>query len=385
VRITEIDKHVMYAGWRNWVFVCVSTDNGLQGVGEATLEGRELAVLGAIDDLSRYLLGRDPFDIERHWHQMYHDGFWSHGPVLLTAISALEVAMWDIIGQALGQPIYNLLGGRVRDAAPVYANGWYFGAHSPEEFAERACETVERGFVALKWDPFGHASVHLSREEEELALERVAAVRRAVGPRVRLMVEAHGRFSVSEAIRIARLLAPFDCYWYEEPVPPANLEALAEVTRHSPIPTAAGERAYTRYEYAGLLARQAVRVIQPDVIHAGGMLEARKIAAMADAWHVPVAPHNPNGPVAAAATLHLIAGLRNFLVLEMLVNDPPWRELVLEPALEVRDGYLRLPDGPGLGARLNLEEVKRHPYQPRDLHFLSEGSVLDSPIHREGG
>jgi len=384
MRITNIETHIVFAGWRNWVFVTMHTDTGLTGLGEATLEGKEHAVVGAITDLSRLLLGKDPFDIEQHWSAMYRNGFWSGGPVMLTAISALEIAMWDIVGQVTGQPIYNLLGGRMRDRVRVYANGWYFGAQTPAEFAERAGQTVEQGFTAMKWDPFGLASLTVTREEEELAIENVAAVRKAVGPKVDLLIEAHGRFFVGDAIRIAQKLEPFNCYWYEEPVPPDNLDALAEVTRHSPIMVVAGERCYTKFGYADLLPRQAARVIQPDVIHAGGILETKKIAAMAEAWHTLVAPHNPNGPIAAAATLQLVAGMSNFLILEMLTADPPWRDEMLYERLEIRDGAMVIPNRPGLGITLDLDAVAQHPYEPRDLNFLSKESVLSRPIYEEG-
>jgi galactonate dehydratase len=379
LKITHIETLLVFAGWRNWVLVTMDTDQGITGVGEATLEGREKAVVGAIEDLARYLLGKDPFRIEEHWFTLYRTGVWI-GPVTLTALSALEIAMWDIVGKVMGQPIYNLLGGQMRERVRVYANGWYFGARTPAEFAERAGQTVERGFSAIKFDPFGQAFLTISNEGLEEAVERVAAVRRAVGPKVDLLIEAHGRFFVGDAIRVAHRLEPFDCYWYEEPVPPDNLDALAEVTRHSPIMVVTGERCFTRFQHAELLPRQAARVIQADVIHAGGILETKKIAAMAEAWHTMIAPHNPNGPVATAATLQTVAGLPNFLILEMLVADPPWREDLIREKFEIQDGYLAIPDRPGLGVTLNHDAIAKHPYQPVDLSFQSDDSILNRPI-----
>lgn len=383
MKITQIETHLVFAGWRNWVLVTMDTDQGISGIGEATLEGREKAVVGAVEDLARYLLGKDPFRIEEHWFTLYRTGVWI-GPVTLTALSALEIAMWDIVGKVTGQPVYNLLGGKMRDRVRVYANGWYFGANSPAEFAERAGQTVERGFSAIKFDPFGQAFLTISNEGLEQAVERVAAVRNAVGPKVDLLIEAHGRFFVGDAIRVAHRLEPFNCYWYEEPVPPDNLDALAEVTRHSPIMVVTGERCFTRFQHAELLPRQAARVIQADVIHAGGILETKKIAAMAEAWHTMIAPHNPNGPVATAATLQTVAGLPNFLVLEMLVGDPPWREELIQEKFEIWDGYLAIPDRPGLGVTLNRDAVAKHPYQPVDLSFQSEDSILSRPIVQPG-
>ncbi len=244
----------------------------------------------------------------------------------------------------------------------------------------RPGQTVERGFSAIKFDPFGQAFLTISNEGLEEARERVAAVRNAVGPKVDLLIEAHGRFFVGDAIRVAHQLEPFNCYWYEEPVPPDNLDALAEVARHSPIMVVTGERCFTRFQHAELLPRQAARVIQADVIHAGGILETKKIAAMAEAWHTMIAPHNPNGLVATAATLQTVAGLPNFLILEMLVADPPWREELVEEKFEIRDGYLEIPSRPGLGVTLNRDAIAKHPYQPVDLSFQSDDSILNRPI-----
>lgn len=381
MRIVAHRVWTVFAGWRNWVFLELETDTGTVGVGEATLEGKEQAVTGAIADLSRIFLGRDPTDIEALWQEMYRNGFWSGGPVMLTAISAIEMACWDITGKRLGEPVYNLLGGRVRARVPVYANGWYFGAQTPEEFAERAREMVARGFRALKWDPFGRAGLVLRSEEAEAAVANVAAVREAVGGDTQLFIEVHGRLSPADAIQMARRLERFNPAWYEEPVPPENLDALAQVARAISIPVATGERLYTKYDYARLLPLCAAAVIQPDVCHAGGILETKKIAAMAEAWYVGVAPHNPNGPVAAAATMQLAANLPNLRILELFIADPPWRDAVATPPLVVEDGMLTVSGRPGLGVTLDHAVLAAHPYEPCDLNFLSVDSVLDRAIY----
>lgn len=381
MRITEVKSYIVYAEWRNWIFVKVETDQGIHGVGEATLEGKEHAVTGAIRDLSYYLEGKDPREIELHLRNMYRDPFWRGGVVLNTAISAIEIALWDILGKHLGQPVYRLLGGKLRDRVRAYANGWYFGASEPGEYAELAREVVARGYTALKWDPFRRSDLEVSREDLEFAVECIRKVREAMGPRVDLLIEGHGRFSPASALKIARAMEPYDIFWFEEPVPPENLQALTKVAGGTPISIATGERLYTKHDYRRLLPLQAAAYIQPDVIHAGGILELKKIAAMAEAWYVQVAPHNPNGPVAMAASLQAAACTPNIVLMEYLMADPPWRKQVVtfDPDIDA-EGYLRIPDRPGLGVDLVEEELVKHPYQPKALNFFSEESVLERPI-----
>ena len=385
MKITEVTTYTVFAGWRNWLFVKIDTDEGVHGVGEGTLEGKEHAVAGAIKDLSYYLVGKDPAKIRLHLRNMRRDPFWRGGVVLTTAISAVEIALWDIAGKVNGKPVYALLGGAVNEELPAYANGWYFGAKSPEEFAERAAGAVKMGYRGLKWDPFRRADLEISRDDFAFAVDCVRAVRDAVGPGVDLLIEGHGRFTPAAAVKIARALEPFDIFWFEEPTPPENLRALKKTAERSPIPVATGERLYTKEEFARLLELQAADYIQPDVVHAGGILELREIAAMAEPWYVQVAPHNPNGPVAMAATLHAAATMLNLAYIEHLMADPPWRATIVTQDFSVeRNGKFRLPEGPGLGIDLNVEELERHPYRPVFLNFFSESSVLEKAIH-EGG
>lgn len=377
MRITELRVHTCFAMWRNWVFLELVTDGGLVGVGEATLEGRELTVVGHLDDLRRVVLGRDPMDLRAIVRDLTRDPFWVGGYVAQSGLAAVEIALWDLIGQALKVPVWQLLGGRVRDRIRVYANGWYFGVDAPAEWGERAGEVVELGYDALKFDPFGTAGPVIDRESLDRAVAIVDTVRQAVGPRVDIMIEGHGRFDVHSAIRIARALAPFDGFWFEEPIPPGNPAALAEVRRASPIQIATGERSFSRLDYRELLTVGATAVVQPDVIHAGGIAETLAIAAMAETWMVPVAPHNPNGPVATAASLVVDAVAPNALIQEMLAPwDAPWRETIVEGGPRVVDGHLAIGDRPGLGIRLVPDEIARHPYQPVDLGFFGPTSVL---------
>ncbi len=376
MKITAITTHICHAYRCNWVFVLVHTDAGISGVGEATLEYRELTVAQACQELERILVGRDPHDVEAFWHDAYRDTYFRGGEVLMSALSAIDMALWDIKGKDLGVPSWKLLGGRCRDRVPMYANGWFSPAKTPEEFASKAREAVERGFKALKWDPFGSAYLDLSSAQLDEAMACVGAVAEAVRGRAEILIEGHGRFNVPTAVRIANELAVFRPLWFEEPLPPENLPGLAEVKRRSPVPIAAGERLYNRWQFRDLFALQAADYIQPDVSHAGGLSEVRKIAAMAECHHLPVCPHNPSGPVANAATLQLAACLPNFLYLETMSADVAWRCDITDEDLRVEDGCMLINQRPGLGIELRVDEIAIHPYQPRDLRHY-RGNLTD--------
>ncbi len=367
MKITTINTFIVDCYRTNWVFVQITTDDGLTGVGEATLEGREQTVVQAIAELKRYLIGQDPFAIELHHMRMQRDSYWRTGPVLSTAVSGVEIALWDIKGKALGVPVYELLGGLVNGRIKVYANGWFVGARTAEEFADKAAAAVDRGFKALKWDPFGRAYLTMSAQEMNTALGIVGKVREAVGPDVDLIIEGHGRFDVKTAIQLGRELAPFRPSWFEEPVLPGSPEALAQVRGAVPVPIGAGERCYSRFECASLLAAKAIDVIQPDICHIGGFAEIRRVAALADTAMLPISPHNPNGPVCHAATLHFAASCHNFLMLETMIDDVPWRKDVAIEDAVMEDGCFVVPRTPGLGIELCIEAFDDHPYQPHDL------------------
>ena len=273
-------------------------------------------------------------------------------------------------------PAWKLMGGRCRDRVPMYANGWFAPAKMPDEFAAKAREAVDRGFKALKWDPFGSAYLDISSAQLEQALACIAAVAEAVRGRAEILIEGHGRFNVPTAVRIAQAIAPFRPLWFEEPLPPENLPGLAEVKRRSPVPIAAGERLYNRWQFRDLFALEAADYIQPDVSHAGGLSELRKIAAMAECHNLPVCPHNPSGPVANAASLQLAACLPNFLYLETMSADVSWRADITDEDLRVEDGCMLISERPGLGIELRLDEIAKHPYQPRDLRHY-RGDLTD--------
>lgn len=377
MKIMSVETYTCFAYRCNWLFIKITTDEDIVGWGEGTLEGRERTVEAAVAELARYLVGQDPRKIELHRYIAYRNSFWRTGPVLNTALSAVECALWDIKGKWLGVPIYELLGGCFRDKVKAYANGWFHGAKSPKEFGQRARQVVALGFRALKWDPFGKTSLIISSEELREAMERVAAVRDAVGWEVDLLIEGHGRFNTDSALRIARELEPFKPLWFEEPLPPEDIRTLAYVRSHSRIPIATGERFYGRWEFRTLLEERGADVIQPDLTHVGGLLEGKEIAAMADAYFVPVAPHNPTGPVANAVTLQFAACTPNFYMLEIMSDDVPWRKEIVRESLQFENGFLRVPSGPGLGVEVIEEASSRYPYQPKDMDHHYSGELTD--------
>ncbi len=373
MKVTDIKTFVVDCFRTNWVFVKVYTDEGISGVGEGTLEYKEKALLGAVAHIKSYLLGKDPRQIEKHFHDIYRDAYWRGGAVLMSALSAVETALWDILGKSLNVPVWQLLGGKVNDDCRIYVNGWFAGAKEPEEFAGKAAEVVKRGITALKWDPFGKSYRQIASAELDKALRCIAAVRAAVGDGVDLLIEAHGRFDVPTAVGIAREIAPFKPLFLEEPVPPDNLRALAAVREKSPVAIAAGERLYTRYGYNELFALRAADYIQPDVSHAGGIMELKKIAAAAEALYIPFAPHNPSGPVANASTLQLAACCPNFCLLEIMYSDVAYRSEITDEQLHCENGRMRIGDRPGLGIELNEDACLKYPYAEHTLRHYTGG------------
>ena len=376
MKITDIKTFVVDCFRTNWVFVKVYTDEGICGVGEGTLEYKEKALCGAVEHIKNYLTGKDPRTIEKHYHDIYRDAYWRGGAVLMSALSAVECALWDILGKSLGVPVYKLLGGKVNEGCRIYVNGWFSGAKTPDEFAEKAKAAVKRGVTAMKWDPFGKSYMQISNKDLDIALECVAKVREAVGNDVDLLIEGHGRFDVPTGIKIAKELEQFKPMWFEEPVPPDNIDALKAVRDKSPVAISAGERLYTRFDYNKLFALRAADYIQPDVSHAGGIAELKKIASAAEANYIPFAPHNPSGPVANAATLQLAACCPNFCILEIMYSDVDYRKKVTNENLVYENGRIKIGDKPGLGIELNEEECLKHPYVEHNLRHYT-GALTD--------
>jgi galactonate dehydratase len=354
-----------------WLIVRLQTDAGLVGLGEASDAfgfanttaddtARMRSQLKAFFDLVN---GRSPFEIERYRQQ--GEPLARQGLVAATAFSAIEQALWDLAGKRLGVPVVTLLGGPCRERIRVYANGWYSGAKSPDAYAAKAKDTVARGFTALKFDPFpGPWRTHISREAERQVVETVRAVREAVGPKIDLLIECHRRLAPMHAVRVAAALEPFEPFWYEEPVSARDLGALAECRREIRLPIVTGEELYTRFEFREVFERRAADIINPDVCNVGGIEELKAIAAMAEAYHVVVSPHNYNSvTVGLAATLHVSAAIPNFLITEYFVNfEPRAREVVVAP-FKVEDGYVAVPTVPGLGIELREDVLARYAYR----------------------
>jgi galactonate dehydratase len=363
MRVTRFETFLANAGLRNYLFLRLTTDTGLTGVGEATLEWQEKTVQTLCHEwVERRVLGRDPFDIEAVIGGMIRDQY-QGGATVMTAISGVEIALWDLIGKACRQPVYRLLGGRCHDTLPAYGNGWYGAARTPEQYAELARAAVARGYRALKFDPFGIAWKNLTQEEAEAAVERVAAVHEAVGPKVGLMIEFHGRLSAGSAIAMIRRLERFEPAWCEEPVAPESLDLLAEVKRQSRSPIAAGERLYTLADFARLTSLRAADVVQMDIAHCGGLLVSKKVAALAAVQDLRVAPHCSIGPVALAAALHFDVSTPNFLIQEAFGEfDVPWRDSLVAGWNPIKEGTFVLSDAPGLGLDLDERAIAAHPY-----------------------
>ena len=375
--VTGVDTVVVDGGMRNWVFVRVETDEGLHGLGEATLEGKAETIVAAVAELSRKVVGQEAGRIQHLWQVMYRHSFWRGGPVLCSAISGIEQALWDIAGKAAGLPVYALLGGACRDHLPLYANGPR--GTTAEEYAASARAIVAAGFRSMKVAPLEATLPVDSSASVRGCADVVAAIREAVGPDVAIAVDVHGRLSPAMSIRLARALEPLDIWFLEEPVLPENVAALADVARATSIPIATGERLFGKWGFREVVERRAAALLQPDVSHCGGILEARLIGALAETCYAGLAPHNPLSPVNTVASAHVAMASPNFVALEWVVDAPPWTQEVLTQPLAISDGVLELPAGPGLGIELDLEACARHPYRAVDLPALwqADGAVAD--------
>ena len=374
MKITDVEVLRMKAHAEpnnNWLFVRIHTDSGISGLGEGSLQYKDAALTAELENFGAYLRGKDPFQIEHIWTSLHRRVTWTGGAVTISAISAIDLALWDIKGKALGVPVYELIGGKVRDQVPLYANGWFAGdrpsAHGPQGgegerawYAERAKAVVEQGYRCLKLYPFTGAQV-ISPERIVRGVGLVRAVREAVGPNIEIAVDVRGRLNVWSARRIAQQLEPLDIAWLEEPILFDNAAAMAEFARSVRVPVATGEQLYTRWEFRALLEQNAVGIIQPDICHAGGLSELRKIAAMAEAYYVTLAPHNSNGPISTVASLHLDMSIPNCHRQELFLNSLDLYQEVLTNPLVIADGYGAPPAGPGWGTDLDEMVLAKYP------------------------
>lgn len=376
-------------GGRYFIFVKLTTDDGISGIGEvyAASFGPHVVEIMVKDVFARHFLNADPHRIEHLWREVYGRGFSLRpDPSLVGVLSGLEMACWDIIGKSAGKPVHELLGGRCRerlrsytyiypaDDADVYPVAGERNVYTePDLAAERAVYYLEQGFTALKFDPAGAYTVYDGHQPSMADLERseafCKALRAAVGDRADLLFGTHGQFTVSGARRLARRIEPYDPLWFEEPVPPDHPERMAEVARGTSIPIATGERLCTKYEFARVLECDAASILQPALGRVGGILEAKKIAAMAEPHYAQMAPHLYAGPVEAAANIQLGLCIPNFLILESIERFEGFHARLLKTPIRWEDGYVIPPDGPGLGVELDEEVARAHPYEGDELHL----------------
>ncbi|MFH1085892.1 MAG: mandelate racemase/muconate lactonizing enzyme family protein [Chloroflexota bacterium] len=382
MKITDINLYVvpMHSGAEGegiqvgWVFVQVETDAGLVGTGECSnwpRRGNQL-VANTLHTIKDTLIGRDPGHIEAIWQELYRNYTYlgSRG-LITTVISGIDTALWDLKGKALGRPVYDLLGGPVREGILLYTHP---GGDTPESAAENCRQLVQEGYTALKTDPFGREmgryhtarmSGVISRHGEREGAAIVAAMRAAVGPEIEILIDAHGQYDVASAIRCAKALAPYDLTWFEEPVPPESYAALRQVREAVDVPICVGERLFTRWDFAPVLEQRLAEYLMPDVCWTGGISELKKIAALAETHYVSISPHGALGPFQLIAGAHTVRTVPNFYRLEAVSRWFPAYNQVLDAPLDVRAGVLYLSDAPGLGYGLNMDYVRSHAAQVR--------------------
>ncbi|MFP3897537.1 MAG: mandelate racemase/muconate lactonizing enzyme family protein, partial [Anaerolineales bacterium] len=370
MRIEDLQPVVVHVNHRgDWVFVQIQTDEGIVGLGEASHSGNDALLLSVLEQYGERLVGRDPFQIEKIWQELNNK---NAGRVEHTALSGIEQALWDVMGQALGVPLRTLFGGPVRERVRLYANiNRHVTDRSAEGFARAAAQAVAEGFTAIKMAPFDELRPpdHVRtgpRAAWRPGVERVRAVREAIGREVELLIDCHGRMESSEAILVARELEDVNLFWYEEPIPHIYTDELERVTAAVSVPTASAESVYSVEGFAPFLCRPVVDVIMPDVKHDGGLLEMKRIAGAARMRRLLVAPHSPSGPVSTAATGQLVSTLTNFLILEYAWGEADWRANLLDPPERIEEGYLVLSDEPGLGHRLDPRGVEEHRVEVAD-------------------
>ena len=366
MKITKVETHKHWVDWCNWMFVRIETDEGLVGWGEASLHGALDSVEAAIREFAPHLIGQDPAGPERHWHRLYNAWRWRAGAVFNTALAGIDLALWDLEGKRLGVPVHRLLGGAHRTSLRVYASHWLNAKMTPDEAHAGAKEAVRRGFTGFKFSPLTHEAL---KADESGAIRRatevMAAAREGAGPDVDIFIECSESLSPRTAVMLDRAFAPYRPGWFEEPVPFENAAVMVRLQREISTPIATGERLLSRYEYRELIENGGVKIIQPDLMHAAGITEVRRIASFADTYYIPVAPHNPGGPICTVASMHLAAAIPNFYILEQMEPQREFRDRSATPAVKFEKGHFILPQGPGWGIEPDLEILRSKPYQPQ--------------------
>ena len=373
MKTTSFKTLVLGTPWRNLTYCIIETDEGITGIGEARVLGKTHTVTQYLKDVERHFIGHDPFDIEALYRRMTLEDFGKPGEVVYTGLALVELAFWDIIGKSCNQPVYKLLGGQVKDKVQAYANGWYTVERSPEQYAAAAEKVLDKGYKAMKFDPFGNGDLELERPEFYRSLDLIEAVATVAGTQAQIMIEMHGRFAPLQAREIARFIEKYNIGWIEEPVRPGDIPALKSVRQHTSLPIATGERLYGAPEFRELWNTQSVDVLQPDITQSGGILETKKIASTAESYSIMVAPHNVGGIVSTMAALHLCLTLRNVKILEHF-NDfaDPHVKKAGSGYPEVVDGYFPVPDKPGWGIELDEDFILSNPPEMTSSKVMSD-------------
>jgi galactonate dehydratase len=372
VKITKVETFLVKP---RWLFLKLHTDEGLVGLGEPILEGRARTVATAIEELEPYLIGKDPTRVVHHWQAMYKHAFYRGGPILTSALSGLDHAMWDLAGKAAGLPVYKMLGGPTRDRIKVYKG---IGGGTTEQAVLAAKDAVAKGFIALKTGPAGPRPARIIETPGYVnyVVERFAAIREAVGNETDIACDFHGAISPQTAMLLIKALEPYQPFFIEEPVQCQNVDIMADIARKTHLPIATGERIFTKWGFRELLEKRAASILQPDISHAGGIFEARIIAGMAESYYAAIAPHCPLGPISLAAGIHLDASIPNFLAQE----HTTFGEGYLKQPFTFKDGYLELPTAPGLGIELDEEAIQDkigHSWRNRESYHPDDGAAID--------
>ncbi|APH74294.1 galactonate dehydratase [Aquibium oceanicum] len=389
MKITAVTAHVVNAEMRNWIFVKVQTDvPGLHGWGEATLEWKTKSVAGAVEDLAPLVVGRNPLDIEQAVRAMRKHSFWRLGAIGMSAVSGIELALWDIMGKHFGVPVWRLVGGKTRDRVHVYTHLGFgdmravYETDSADPLVERAQEVLSRGYTAFKVVILPYVHAYAPRKAVAHVERLMGSLREAVGPDIEIMLDFHGKpGSVATALSFIEAVAPFHPMFVEEPIQPGDVRGMRMVTEKSTVPIATGERLVERSEFEDHFHARAMDIVQPDICHCGGLLEAKKIAAMAEAAGMGVAPHNPLGPIAGAAALHFAVSTPSHIIQEEMVGAVPWYFDVVQGPIRMVDGHWQVPETPGLGIEVDEAECARHPFAPEVYHttnaVLADGTIVD--------
>ena len=389
VKVFRMATPVHKTAGTNWLFVRIDTDSGISGWGEGSLQYKDAALEAEILDFGKFLEGKNPRRIDWIWSSLYRRVTWAGGPVSMSAISAIDLALWDLKAKSLEIPVWELAGGMHRDKVRVYANGWFEDLAeavpgvpaetvarkaSPQLHAEAALRLKDAGWTALKFYPFGGPQT-ITPQRIQHGIDLVKAVRDAVGPDMEIGIDIRARLDPWSAGRVAQQLEQFNIAWMEEPILYDNIEAMAEFARSVNVPVSTGEQLYNRWEFRSLLVTNTVRMIQPDICHCGGFSETRKIANMAETYYVPVAPHNSNGPISTLASLHLDMSIPNAFMQEIFVSFIERYQEVLTNPIDISDGHATVPSGPGWGADIDLDVLAKYP--PADFTQVDSEPYLD--------